>query len=232
MNKAYSNKLDSEYEFSKKYDEQHARSYLDKHENGFWRRLSNRRDQQVCAKALKIANNPVSIMDVPCGTGRFWELLADNPERKLYASDNSQDMINTALKFRPIELTSRFQTFQASAFDLPVEDNFVDTVFCIRLIHHIGLHEDRVKLLSELARVSTNTVIVSLWVDGNYKSWRRKRLETKRQPRSYQNRFIVPVKLFEEEISEAGLSVKAKLDFVKYFGMWRTYVLQKKYSLP
>ncbi|WP_288356525.1 class I SAM-dependent methyltransferase [uncultured Cycloclasticus sp.] len=228
MSKTKLNKPDADYEFSEKYDEQHARSYFEKHENGFWRRLSNKRDQQVSAKALKIANNPMSILDVPCGTGRFWELLADNSERKLYASDNSQDMINTGLKFRPPEVASRFIMFEASAFDLPFEDNFVDTVFCIRLIHHIGVHEDRVKLLSELARVANNTVIVSLWVDGNYKAWRRKRLETKRQRKGYQNRFVVPAKLFEEEVSEAGLEVKARLDFIKHFSMWRTYVLQKK----
>lgn len=213
-------------EFSEKYNETHARCYFDKHEQGFWRRLSNWRDHQICTKALKIAGNPKSILDMPCGTGRFWDLLAKDPERKLWASDNSQDMINTALKFRPPETAKRFETFKGSAFDLPVEDDFVQSIFCIRLLHHIGEHEDRMKLLAELARVASDTIIVSLWVDGNIAAWKRKRLEAKRKGKPYQNRFVIPQATIEDEFREGGLTIEARLDFIKYYAMWRTYVLK------
>ena len=213
-------------EFSEKYNEDHARYYFEKHEQEFWRRLSNWRDHQVCARALRIAGNPKSILDMPCGTGRFWDLLAKDPDCRLWASDNSQDMINTGLKYRPPEIASRFETFQGSAFDLPVEDNFVESVFCIRLIHHIGEHEDRLKLLAELARVSSGSVIISLWVDGNLAAWKRKRLEEKRGKKAYQNRFVIPRTVIEEEFKESGLAVEARLDFIKYSAMWRTYVLK------
>jgi ubiquinone/menaquinone biosynthesis C-methylase UbiE len=213
-------------EFSEKYDEEHARYYFEKHEQEFARRLSNWRDHQVCRKALEAAGNPKSVLDAPCGTGRFWDLLAEDPERKLFASDFSQDMINAGLKFRPPEIANRFETFQGSAFDLPVDDNFVESVFCIRLIHHVGESADRVKLLKELARVASDTVIISLWVDGNYKSWKRAQHEAKRKERRFQNRFVVPRALFEQEIHEAGLKVEASLDFIPYYAMWRTYVLR------
>lgn len=214
-------------EFSQKYDEEHACHYFEKHEQEFSRRLSNWRDHQVCRKALEVADNPKSILDVPCGTGRFWDLLAEEPQRKLFASDFSQDMINAGLKFRPPEIAKRFETFQGSAFELPVEDNFVESVFCIRLIHHVGEHDDRIKLLRELGRIASDTVIISLWVDGNFKSWKRAGHEEKRQRKGFQNRFVVPRALFEEEIREAGLKVEARLDFIPYYAMWRTYVLRK-----
>lgn len=216
----------TELEFSEKYDEKHARYYFEKHEQEFWRRLSNWRDHQVCAKALKLAGNPKSILDMPCGTGRFWDLLVKDPERKLWASDNSQDMINAGLKFRPPEIAKRFETFQGSAFDLPVADNFVESVFCIRLMHHIGEHEDRMKLLTELARVASDSVIISLWVDGNLTAWKRRRREAKRKVKRFQNRLVIPRSVIEQEFRESGLSVEAKLDFIPYYAMWRTYVLK------
>jgi len=212
--------------FSEKYDEAHAQCYFDKHEEGFWRRLSNWRDHQVCAKALKIAGSPKSVLDMPCGTGRFWELLAKDPERKLWATDNSQDMINMGLKRRPAEITNRFKTFQGSAFDLPVEDDFVESIFCMRLMHHIGKHQDRLDLLAEMARVASNSILISLWVDGNLAAHKRKRLEAKRKKARYQNRFVIPQAVIEEEFAASGLSIEAKLDFIPHYAMWRTYVLK------
>jgi ubiquinone/menaquinone biosynthesis C-methylase UbiE len=223
------NDTKTELEFSEKYDATHAKAYFDKHEHGgFWRGLSNWRDHQIARKALKIAGNPESVLDMPCGTGRFWDVLVEQPERIIHVSDNSQDMINTGLKYRPPEITKRItSSFQGSAFELPVDDDFVENVFCIRLIHHVGNAEDRLKLLKELHRVTSSTVIISLWVDGNFKAWKRKKHEAKRQDHQYQNRFLIPVKTIEDEFNQVGLSIEARLDFIPYHSMWRTYVLKK-----
>ncbi len=218
-----------EYEFSEKYNETHAKKYFDKHESGgFWRSLSNFREHQIVRKALKIAGDPKTLLDMPCGTGRFWDVLVEDPDRIIHVSDNSQDMINAGLKYRPEEIVKRIKSsFQGSAFDLPVEDNFVENVFCIRLIHHIGDHDDRLKLLTELQRVTSSTVIISLWVDGNFKAWKRKRHEAKRKKHNYQNRFVIPVKTIEDEFKQAGFEIIDHLDFIPYHSMWRTYVLKK-----
>lgn len=214
-------------EFSEKYDASHARNYFEKHEDGFWRRLSNWRDHQIARQALRIAGNPQSVLDAPCGTGRFWDVLAEDPNRVIHASDYNQTMIDTGLAHRPPELTSRVQAFQASAFSLPVPDNFVESIFCIRFVHHLGKPEDRMALLKEFHRVSSDSVIVSLWVDGNLKSVARKSLEKKRSRRDYQNRFVIPTATIEQEFAAAGFKVEARLDFLKYYHMWRTYVLRK-----
>lgn len=216
-----------ELAFSQKYDNAHAINYFTKHNDGFWRCLSNWRDHRVARSALKIAGKTDSILDMPCGTGRFWGLLAEDPERVIHAADFSENMIDIGMKRRDRDIVQRINAFQGSAFELPVEDGFVDSVFCIRLIHHVGKSEDRIKLLKELARVSRSTVIISLWVDGNFKSWKRKKLEAKRREHQYQNRFIIPAESFEKEALQAGFSIKTHIDFLPMFSMWRTYVLEK-----
>ena len=50
----------------------------------------------MARRALALAGNPKSVLDLPCGAGRFWELLAENPERELYAADNSENMVAVA----------------------------------------------------------------------------------------------------------------------------------------
>ena len=215
-------------EFSKKYNQQHANQYYEKHQDGFWRRLSDWREHQIARNALSIAGNPLEVLDAPCGTGRFWGVLAENPKRIIHASDFSQSMIDTGLANRPKHIAERIQSFQASAFDLPVPNDFVDCIFSIRFVHHLGESHDRLRLLKEFHRVSRDTVILSMWVDGNLKAMARQSLEQRRPKRAYQNRFVIPAATIEEEFAASGFTVEARLDFLKYYHMWRTYVLRKK----
>ncbi len=220
--------LTEKLEFSKKYDKKHAQTYFEKHEHEFWRKLSNWRDHQIARKALRLAGNPKSILDTPCGTGRFWDVLAEDKNREIHASDYNQSMIDAGNANRPKEITSRVKSFQASAFDFPVPDGFVDNIFCIRFVHHLGEPEERKKLLKEFHRVTKDTVIISLWVDGNLKARRRtSQDDNRRESHPYQNRFVIPVKTIEAEFAENGFTVIERLDFVKYYHMWRTYVLRK-----
>lgn len=215
-------------EFSEKYHSaEFANHYYSKHVSGFWRRLSNRLEQHIARKALMQAGNPGSVLDMPCGAGRFWNVLEENPSRKLIAMDNSQHMIDVALARQGTSGT-RFETRQASAFEIPLADNAVECIFCIRLVHHIGGHEDRLALLQEFSRVASGSIIISLWVDGNYLAWRRKRKQTYREGHRYQNRFVIPASVFENEVAESGLRIEKRLDLFPYLSMWRTYVLRKQ----
>lgn len=221
-------KTATELEFSKKYKQQHAEQYFHKHSSGLWRKLSTWRERQLLSKALELAGNPKTVLDVPCGTGRFWEVLTAVPDRVVYACDNSQDMLRVGLRLRAPELVRRIHGFQGSAFDLSVADGWVEAVLCIRLIHHIGQAADRLKLLRELARVSSNTLIISLWVDGNYQAQRRKKKEAGRNLKGYQNRFVIPVATIEAEFEQVGLQIDHRLNFLPHYSMWRTYVLRKR----
>jgi SAM-dependent methyltransferase len=221
------------YEFAEKYDPEHAKKYFEKHNTGFWRRLSTWREIDMARKALVMAGRPGTVLDLPCGTGRFWEMLAEEPGRKIYAADNSQNMLDTGMAMRPGAVTARIEkAFQCSAFATGLADNFADCVFCIRLLHHIQKREDRVQMLKEFARISTGTVIVSLWVDGNFRAWRYK-LNQERKMRERgtavpRDRFMVERGAIESEFSAAGLELVGHVDFLKYWDKWRTYVLRVK----
>lgn len=221
-----------ELEFSRKYDRDHAQQYLHKHQDGLARRLSHWRDVQVARRALKMAEQPNLVLDLPCGAGRFWPMLCEQPNRVILAADNSADMIATARAAQAPEVVERINSFRTSAFDIDLGDNAVDCIFCIRLLHHIESSEHRLAVLREFHRVSRDTVIVSLWVDGNYKAWKRSRLEARRaaegRTTQNQNRFVVPRALIEREFREAGFDIIGHLDFLPGYAMWRTYVLRKE----
>lgn len=215
-------------DFSEKYDEQHAHEYLHKHRSGWVRRLSHQRDEQLARRALALAGDPGLVLDLPCGAGRFWPLLAEKPNRVIIGADNSEAMLTTALKAQPAEVVKRVQPLHTSAFDIALPDNAVDSIFCMRLLHHIGEPAHRLAILREFERVTRDSVVVSLWVDGNFKAWKRKRLERTRGQKDYQNRFVLPAVTVEEEFRQAGFRIQEQLDFLPLYAMWRVYVLRKR----
>lgn len=217
--------------FSEKYDKAHAERYLQKHQDGLFRRLSHLRDEQLARQALRLAGQPQVVLDLPCGAGRFWPLLAEQPGRVIIGADNSAEMVQTACESQPPEVVSRVRPLHTSAFAIDLPDRSVDSVFCMRLLHHIGDAAHRLSLMKELHRVTRDTVIISLWVDGNFKAWKRRRLERRRAARGeqqgYQNRFVIPVETAESEFVKAGFTIQERLDFMPRYAMWRVYVLRK-----
>ncbi|PHN27135.1 class I SAM-dependent methyltransferase [Pseudomonas sp. ICMP 561] len=217
--------------FSEKYDSDHANQYFLKHQDGIARKLSHYRDEQMARDALQKAGEPGLVLDLPCGAGRFWQVLAEKPNRIIIGADNSPDMIEAAFKNQPTQVVNRVKALQTSAFDIDLPDSSVDSIFSMRLIHHIGEAEHRLAMLREFHRVTRETVILSTWVDGNFKSWRRKRHEQKRKAQGkqgdYQNRFVIPREVAEAEFLEAGFRIEDKSDFIPFYAMWRVYVLRK-----
>lgn len=217
-----------ELDFSRKYDRDHAYQYLHKHQDGIARRLSHWRDEQLARWALTRAGEPDLVLDLPCGAGRFWPLLAEHPSRMIFAAGNSADMLAVAQSEQPPEVVARVETFQTSAFDIDMHDSAVDSIFCMRLLHHVADPQHRLAMLREFHRVTRDTLILSLWVDGNYKAWKRKRLERRRPAKENQNRFVVPRGLVEAEFAEAGFDILGHRDFLPGYAMWRVYVLRKR----
>ncbi len=176
---------------------------------------------------MRLAGNPESVLDIPCGTGRFWSMLAESPTREIYACDLSMPMIRAALAYRPPEITDRIHAVEGSAFDIPRDNKFVENIFCMRLLHHIGKTDERMALLSEFRRVATETVCVSLWVDGNYKSRRRRRSNKAAEAASRSwNRYVVSRGAIEQEFHDAGFAIVDYLDFLSFYSMLRIYVLK------
>lgn len=215
-------------QFSQKYTEKHAQRYFHKHKGSLRHLLTTWREVSLARQALKIAGNPKIILDVPCGAGRFWEMLAEDPNRTLYAADNSEGMVNTAKTMQRPEVANRFTAFQASAFNIPMEDNSVDHVLCMRLFHHIIASEDRIALLKELGRVAKTGMTISLWVDGNWQGDKRiKRRAMEPNKHRYVNRLVIPQATIEQEFKQAGFKIVKHLDVLPGISMWRYYILER-----
>ena len=212
--------------FSVKYDAAHSQAYLEKHRTGIRRLTSNFLEQRMARKALRIAGNASSVLDLPCGTGRFWELLFSRGIIELLAADYSRDMLDVARRTRPSIQLAKTKLLQTSAFAIDLPDRSVDLVFCMRLMHHIGEAEDRRKILREFARVTRGYTLVSLWIDGNYQASRRRRLERTRDRTRFQNRYVTQPGQFEADAVSAGHEVIGHVDLLPGISMWRTYVLK------
>ncbi|RJX81237.1 class I SAM-dependent methyltransferase [Pseudomonas sp. LS-2] len=212
-------------------DKRQAQHYVEHHEKGLARRLSLWRDAQLAREALRDAGQPGLVLDLPAGSGRFWPVLAEHSNRVILAADPSTEMLEIAEAQSSSEVRKRIRTFQSSAFSIGLSANAVDCIFCMRLFHHIADSRRRVEILQEFHRVTRDTVIVALWVDGNIKAWRRKRQEGKRLNQhglaAVRNRFVVCREEIESEFLDAGFRIVSHHDFLPGYAMWRVYVLRK-----
>ncbi len=205
--------------------------FLDRRGQGMGRRLSLWRDAQLARQALRDAGEPGLVLDLPAGDGRFWPVLAEHGNRVILAADPSADRLELAEARSPDAVLKRVRTFQSSALSIDLSANAVDCIFCMRLFHRVADSGQRRAILKEFHRVTRDTAIVGLWVDGNLKAWRRKRRTNSRIDEAGQplprNRFVVPRVDIEAEFAEAGFRIVRHHDFLPGYAMWRVYVLRK-----
>ncbi|MDB6145270.1 MAG: SAM-dependent methyltransferase [Pseudomonas sp.] len=194
---------------------------------GLYGRFSRWRDEQVARKALDLAGQPGLVLDVPCSDGRFWPLLAEKSNRIIIAADSSTERVQAACRLQPIHVVRQVRPIVTSVFDLELPDNAVDSIFCMRLMHLIGDAALRRNVLKEFQRVTRDTLVISLWVDGNFKA--RRRLETQRHqaPDRHHQRFVIPRQMIEDEFAQAGFQVHHYIDVIPFYAMWRVYILRK-----
>jgi ubiquinone/menaquinone biosynthesis C-methylase UbiE len=184
-------------------------------------------ERRALHRALKLAGYPQSILDLPCGAGRFWPTLAEHCHGELLAADVDANMLEVAKRELPHSLTTRFELSTTSALDIQIPDNRVDTVVSMRFFHHLARPEDRIRTLAEMRRVARRAVIVSLWTDGSLASlWqaRKSRRNLINRRPGYDRRVCVPGKLFEWEAQQAGLDVIGHADVLPRIAKWRVYV--------
>jgi len=182
-------------------------------------------------QALQLAGQPNSILDLPCGVGRFWPMLTKKSNRIVIGADHSGKRLAAAQASFPEIFPEKIRILQTSAFDIDLPDCAVDCVMSLRLFPQVEEAEHRLMLLREFHRVSRDSVILSLWVDGNYKAWRRERGDVQVKGRgetSHRRRFVVSKHQIEKEFGEVGFALLGHYDRLPFHDMWRTYVLRKR----
>ena len=209
-----------------------AQHYAQHHEKNLRTRITTYRERQLLAKALQHIGHAEVVLDLPCGTGRFWPAIMNSGAHTIIAADNSDGMLNVAressLAFAEHLQRQQIQLLNTSIFDIALSDNAVDAISCMRFFHHLALHRDRLLALRELRRVTRSHLLVSLWVDGNLQSGRRLRKDARTPPtEGYGPRRCVRRRDFETECRTAGFNIERHYDVAPGWSMWRLYVLRK-----
>lgn len=203
--------------FEHRYSPEYSMHYYQRHKKGLLKRFSNYLEQKMIAKAYKMAGCPKTVMDLPCGAGRFWNTFLKNGVEQIIAMDQSPGMLEVCSKMMPPEVLKHVDMYQADIKSIPMTDKGVESVFCLRLLHHIDVLDYRKEMYAELKRVAAKTVCISYWVDGNFKSFRNLRKPGK-------NKNYLNQALLEKELNDAGLKVIGHVDMLPYYLPWRIYV--------
>jgi SAM-dependent methyltransferase len=122
------------------------------------RQKRNVRKWAAIKKALAQTTGVRTILDLPCGTGRFTGALA-REGFEVVGSDISLEMLRKAASIPDGKQKAIFGYLQANAEHLPLRTDSLDCVVCIRFMMHVN-GPTRVRMLSEFRRVSRRWVIV------------------------------------------------------------------------
>lgn len=127
------------------------------------RQKRNARKWAAIREALSLTTGVRTILDLPCGTGRFtgalaregFEIVGSDISHEMLVKAASQEKDNAAVGQ---QVTIRGY-LQANAEHLPLRNDSLDCVVCIRFMMHVDA-ATRVRMLREFARVSRRWVIV------------------------------------------------------------------------
>ncbi len=204
-----------------------AQDYELHHDKSLRNRLTTWRERRVLAQALAASRDSRIVLDLPCGTGRFWPAIQEAGAEEIIAGDASDAMLAVAAgnRLEP-RAPSRLLKLDALAIDLP--DNAVTFAACMRFYHHLARADDRRQLLDELARVSSGDIAISLWTDGNLTAWRRRNRPAPQAVRGYGRRICRPRAEVEHEFDSWGYDVIARHEIWPWLSMWRLYLLRAR----
>jgi ubiquinone/menaquinone biosynthesis C-methylase UbiE len=140
-------------------DKSVAESY---HEERFTHRRGIERDKALriaVARALEFLPTIRTVLDLPCGTGRFTSFFCDRG-LKYFGADIAREMLDVLVRdHRSKKITPML--VQSDGEMLAFKDNAFDCVVSIRLFQLIP-QEVKVQVLKEMRRVSNQWLIVEL----------------------------------------------------------------------
>ena len=143
-----------------------------------------------------------TVLDLPCGYGRFAPLLVGLGLTPLWG-DISFAMVHRTSR-RP-EAKSGIGQLASNAEQIPLGTNAVDGAICIRLIENFRLSQRRTEILRELGRVVHRWLVVSFY-DGTSIHGKTKRLACKMRGKEV-SVMMQSRASFRAEAESAGLDV-------------------------
>jgi len=148
-----------------------ARAYRDRFRADRTHRAADRAERgRIRALLDRIAPIDDWVLDLPCGAGRFHDLL-ESRSCPFVAADISRSMLEL-VRERPEP--GRRGCVGASVLRPPFRDGAFDGALCIRLLHHFATERERVELLRALRRVVRRFAIVSFFDAHSLQALRRR----------------------------------------------------------
>jgi ubiquinone/menaquinone biosynthesis C-methylase UbiE len=123
---------------------------------GFYGQYIFKKEIIIVRKILSKIKSDSIILDVPCGNGRWWKLLAKKA-KKIIACDISPGMIKFASQKKK-KIKSNIIIKKVDAENLKIKKKSVDYSFCFALTKHLP-RNIQFKVLKELNRVSKKGII-------------------------------------------------------------------------
>lgn len=185
------------------YRDQLVAASYDQRWRGERGRARDQRKQRAITTALELLGPARSILDVPCGTGRFTRFLGA-AGLEYTGGDASLAML--------MEARRKHEGARFAAVDLarlPYPERSFDVALCIRLMHLVRDRELRASFLRELARVSRVGVIVDFRQDKALRVWlgrARAKLGLRAKPPG-----ALALEKIHAELEAAGLEVIASI---------------------
>ena len=156
-----------------------------------------------------VKNQTGRILDLGGGSGRY---LVNKEDLKFYIVDFSQEMLNLAEKHaKNLGIKEgNIETKKANLWEIPYEEDFFDSVFCIAAIHCIKDKEKRKKTLKEIYRVlkpkGKARIVVWNKESGRFKN-KQKEDFVKWRDKGKRFYYFYDEKELEKEILNAGFKV-------------------------
>lgn len=166
----------AQYEAKTSYDYGQAVSYEKVRFSSPLGRYRWQREQAAVSELINRIPPGSSILDCPCGTGRWWSLLLGRASQ-LTAMDISAGMLEFASK-RPEVAANSIKLLTGDAEAIPLDDGAVDYVFSHALTKHLPWPV-QYAVFKEFGRVARKGVICSFSVITplKYQIWRRRKIE-------------------------------------------------------
>ncbi len=165
---------------------------------------STRRKWSLIQKALHGIEGIETVMDLPCGTGRFTQQIL-NQGWRLINSDISNAMLSQARDLAEND-PDLIGSLRADAEALPLADSSIDLVLCIRFLMHVP-REVRPAIFREFARVTKRWVVLD--VRHTYCiNTHMKRIRSRFNPKVKVPNFRYTMKTLNEDIRAGGLRIK------------------------
>ncbi len=133
-------------------------------------RIYNRLEKRLVRRAFADVARGAQVADIPCGTGRLAEVLADMGFR-VTGIDISPQML--AVAGQRLRRCADFDTYVCDVRELPATGRRFEASLCARVLMHFPLAE-QVAFLRAVAAVTAGRVVFTQGLDTGYHRLRRR----------------------------------------------------------